>query len=150
MTNRRQFIKASGLLALAGSAPAFFQHALAATWPAAFGEKQLDSAVKSYFGNAYQQSDAITFDAPEIAENGSVVPVGVNYDGAVEKIAIFVEENPQPLAAAFDLTPKSVAGVATRIKMGKSSVVHAVVKTADGKVLGTAKTVKVTIGGCGG
>ena len=67
----------------------------------------------------------------------------------VESIGIIVSENPSPLAASFDLTPDAVAEVSTRIKMGKTSDVVAVVK-ANGQLYSTSKNVKVTIGGCGG
>jgi sulfur-oxidizing protein SoxY len=145
--NRRQILK---LMAAFAALPALAQRAFAAARPAAFEKKKLGEALESYFGkNAYAAGD-IKFKTPEIAENGSVVPVTVQYDGEAQKIAVLVEKNAQPLAAAFELTSKSAADVSTRIKMGESSIVHAVVQTADGKLLGVANEVKVTIGGCGG
>ena len=88
--------------------------------------------------------------APDIAENGAVVPVTVSSGIAnVESIAIIVDDNPSPLTAVFELGADAIADVSTRIKMGKTSTVLAVVK-ADGKLYGTQTEVKVTIGGCGG
>ena len=107
--------------------------------------------MQELFGSAdVSESSAIELNAPDIAENGAVVPVSVSstLDG-VESISIIVEENPAPLAASFDLTPNAVADVSTRLKMGKTSNVVAVVK-ADGKLYSATKEVKVTIGGCGG
>ena len=76
------------------------------------------------------------------------ISVATSLEGA-ESISVLVEENPQPLVASFDLTPGTMADVSTRIKMGKTSNVIAVVK-ANGKLYSTSKEVKVTIGGCGG
>ena len=79
-----------------------------------------------------------------------MVPVTVEYDGPAKTIAVLVRENPQPLAAAFQISPKALAHVSTRIKMGQSSIVTAMVQTEDGQLLSAAREVKVTIGGCGG
>jgi sulfur-oxidizing protein SoxY len=95
-------------------------------------------------------SDAIKIKAPDIAENGAVVPVSVSTDMAgVESIALLAEGNNTPLVATFMLGEGAVADVSTRIKMGKTSDVIAVVKSG-GKLHSARKSVKVTIGGCGG
>ena len=95
-------------------------------------------------------SSAITLDAPEIAENGAVVPITIETTlDNVQSISIVVEKNPRPLAIAFDIPPGTLPNVACRIKMGQTSPVMAVVKTDSG-LYSTAKEVKVTIGGCGG
>ncbi len=147
LTKRRLILKA----ALAGAALAALPRALLA-WPkTAFESDSADTAMKELFGaTATTPSDAITLTAPDIAENGAVVPVTVStsIEGA-ETIGIIVSENPSPLAASFDLTADSVPEVSTRIKMGKTSDVVAVVK-ANGQLYSTSKNVKVTIGGCGG
>lgn len=123
-----------------------------AAWPKeAFESKAIDEARASLFGDlALEESTAITIKAPDIAENGAVVPVTVSSSmQGVEKIAVLVEKNPQPLAASFDLSGQSEAFVATRIKMGKTSNV-VVMLSSGGKVYSARKEVKVTIGGCGG
>jgi sulfur-oxidizing protein SoxY len=66
-----------------------------------------------------------------------------------ESISIIAEKNASPLTASFLLGAGAEGFVSTRIKMGKTSNVVAVVK-ADGKMYSTSKEVKVTIGGCGG
>ena len=144
---RRNFLQ---FAALAGALSSLAQSAFA--WPAAaFGAEEPNGALAELFGGAAPAaSDAIKFKAPEIAENGAVVPVTVQYNGPAKTIAVLVEENPQPLAAAFQISPKALAHVATRIKMGTSSNVVALVQTADGQLLSAAREVKVTIGGCGG
>ena len=147
----KSFVAGGATILALGSGLFKPQHAWAA-WPKeAFDADDLDGAVQALFaGESAEVSDAITLKAPDIAENGAVVPITVKADIAnVESIGILVEHNPSPLAASFDLGPESVAEVSTRIKMGKTSNVIAMVK-ADGKLYSTMKEVKVTIGGCGG
>ena len=90
------------------------------------------------------------FKAPKIAENGAVVPVTIDASKltGVTSISILVENNSTPLAASFNMA--GAAGfVSTRIKMGKTSPVHAIVETASGTQM-LSKTITVTVGGCGG
>lgn len=145
---RRYLLKAG--IALAGIV-ALPSQLLAARPDAAFESKASEEAIKALFGTAdVSGSDAVVLTAPDIAENGAVVPIGVTTElDKVESIAVFVDGNPNPLVASFEIGPNAVADVSTRIKMGKTSLVRAVVK-ADGKVYGSQKEVKVTIGGCGG
>ena len=96
------------------------------------------------------ESSAISMKAPEIAENGAVVPVTISTTlPNVESISIVVEKNPRPLAASFEIPPGTLPEVSSRIKMGQTSQVMAVIKTDSG-VFSASKEVKVTIGGCGG
>ena len=102
-------------------------------------------------GTTATESKDITFvNAPDIAENGAVVPVGVQSKiPKTEMIAILVEKNPNSLSASFMIPEGTEAVVSTRVKMGQTSNIHAVVK-ADGKFYFATKEVKVTLGGCGG
>jgi sulfur-oxidizing protein SoxY len=123
-----------------------------AAWPkGAFEAKTVNDAMSGMFGtDLAPASDAIKLDAPDIAENGAVVPVKVTTDMAnVESITIIAENNQTPLIASFNLAANTQGYISTRIKMGKTSNVIAVVK-AGGKVYSARKEVKVTIGGCGG
>lgn len=123
-----------------------------ATWSeAAFTAKSIDATMQALFaGETAEVSADITLKAPDIAENGAVVPISVKTSLAnAESISILVENNPAPLAASYELTADSVADVSTRLKMGKTSNVIAIVK-ADGKLYSASREVKVTIGGCGG
>ena len=153
---RRTFLQSS----LAGSAVAVAVGAgllnarsvLAAAWPqAAFDAKSVQDAMSSLFGSAESTaSDDIKIKAPDIAENGAVVPVSVNTSIAgVSKIALITEKNANPLAASFDLGSTAKGFISTRLKMSKTSDVIAVVD-AGGKRYAARKNVKVTIGGCGG
>lgn len=115
-----------------------------------FDAKSIDDALAALGAGKPDASDAITIVAPDIAENGAVVPVGVTSSlNNVESISIMVEKNPNMVAANFHLPSGTVADVQTRIKMGQTSDVYAVVK-ADGKYFMAKKEIKVTLGGCGG
>jgi sulfur-oxidizing protein SoxY len=126
--------------------------AVVAAWnEKAFKAESVDDALAAAMGEASNTaSDAIKIKAPDIAENGAVVPVSVSTDMAdVESIALLAEGNNTPLVATFMLGEGAIADVSTRIKMGKTSDVIAIVKSG-GKLHSARKSVKVTIGGCGG
>jgi sulfur-oxidizing protein SoxY len=154
-TKRRKLLKgvlAGGTIGALVGAGLLTPRQLLAAWPeAAFDSDSLDGVMQALFSSASPEaSDRVSLKVPEIAENGAVVPIRVETDlENVESISIVVAENPSPLAATFEMTPHSIPNVSTRIKMGKTSQVLAVVK-ADGKLFSTQKEVKVTIGGCGG
>jgi sulfur-oxidizing protein SoxY len=152
---RRTFLKSAGVagsVAFAISAGLLKSgEVLAAAWNAnAFGAKTIADAMKAAGFDGATESKDIEIKAPEIAENGSVVPVEVtsNIPGTTS-IAMFVEKNPTPMVAQFDLLPGAEGYISTRIKMGQTSLVRVAVK-AGGKTYNATKEVKVTIGGCGG
>lgn len=121
-------------------------------WPeAAFSAKSVDDALTELLGsNAHEASEDIKIKAPDIAENGAVVPVTVESGmEGISSISIIAAGNQTPLIASFELGEGAAGFVSTRIKMAKTADVVAVVKAGD-KVYSTAKEVKVTIGGCGG
>lgn len=124
---------------------------LAAEWnKAAFDAKVLADALKSIGATSVADSDQIQLKAPEIAENGAIVPVEITSRiPGTQTIYIVADKNPQPLVAIFDVASPMEPFISTRIKMGESSKVRALVK-ADGKFYVTTQEVKVTIGGCGG
>jgi sulfur-oxidizing protein SoxY len=141
-------LKVATLLALAGVLP---RPALAAWNKGAFEAKSLADAVKAFGGNAPAESKDITLTAPDIAENGAVVPIGVATTlPGVRRMLILVEKNPNTLAAAFDVNDAIEPNFSTRVKMGQSSNVFGVAMLADGSVAFAQKEVKVTLGGCGG
>lgn len=127
--------------------------ASAAAWPtAAFDAENVDDAMNALYGTtSAEMSDAISFKAPDIAENGAVVPISIIAEiDKVDSVALLVPENPSPLAVTFEVGNPSKTTVGTRIKMGKTSPLIALVR-ADGKLYrADSKEVKVTIGGCGG
>jgi sulfur-oxidizing protein SoxY len=128
------------------------EDALASEWnKAAFETNNMDATLKALGGSTPAQSkDIAFFQTPDIAENGAVVPIGITSNiPKTESIAILVEKNPNMLAAVFDVPAGTDPSLSTRIKMGQSSNVYALVK-ADGKYYVASKEIKVTLGGCGG
>jgi sulfur-oxidizing protein SoxY len=153
---RRDVLKKGGGLTLLSlvAAAGFLKpgEAAAQSWnKGAFEAKSLDEAMKAFGGGAPAQSKDIMFvSTPDIAENGAVVPIGIaSAIPKTESIAILVEKNPNMLAANFEIPPGTEPAIGTRVKMGQSSNVYALVK-ADGKYFVAVKEIKVTLGGCGG
>ena len=152
---RRIFLKgslATGAVGMAvGTGLLTPRGSLAAWSKAAFGAKDVNAGTNALYGSSStDKSDKIKIKAPDIAENGAVVPVSVttSIDG-VSSISLFADKNATPLTAEFTLGPGTQGYVSTRIKMGKTANVIAVVKAGD-KLYSNSKEVKVTIGGCGG
>jgi sulfur-oxidizing protein SoxY len=116
----------------------------------AFKLKNEADAIKALYGRTAEPSDKVKLDAPEIAENGGVVPISVTTTlDKVTSISFFVAENPNALAASYKIPDGTIPGIANRLKMAKTSNVTAIVE-ADGKLYSATKEVKVTVGGCGG
>src|ERR1700688_3352643 len=116
----------------------------------AFRQKSDADAVKALYGKTAEASDKVKMDAPEIAENGAVVPISVSSTLAdVTSIAILVAENPNALAASYQIPAGTLPSVANRLKMAKTTNVIAIVE-AGGKLYSTSNEIKVTVGGCGG
>jgi len=151
--NRRDFMKLTGvfgLLAAAGLLSTREAFAQQQAWnKAAFETKSMADTYKILGGTPAESAD-ISITAPDIAENGAVVPVGVaSKIPNTQAVYILVEKNPNMLAAGFNIPQGTEANVATRIKMGQTSNVYALVKAGD-KFYVASKEVKVTLGGCGG
>jgi sulfur-oxidizing protein SoxY len=116
----------------------------------AFKQKGDADAIKALYGKTAEPSDKVKMDAPEIAENGAVVPISVSSTlDNVTSISILVAENPNALAASYRIPEGTLPSVANRLKMAKTTNVIAIVE-AGGKLYSTTKEVKVTVGGCGG
>ena len=151
--NRRDAMKAAGgasLLALLAAAGLVRPGDALAQAPGAFEVKTLPEAMKVLGAQNPADSSAILIKAPEIAENGAVVPVSVESKiPGTQSIALLIAKNQQPLAASFDIPAGTEPSVSTRVKMGESSDVYALVK-ADGKFFVAKKEIKITLGGCGG
>jgi sulfur-oxidizing protein SoxY len=153
LQTRRAVIKASGalgLLAAFGGALLKPGRALAARNQSAFDAKSAVDAMRALGLSNAQDSKDIQIRAPEIAENGAVVPIDItsNIPGTTA-ISVFIEKNPFPYTGTFDFSQGTMPYVHLRVKMGESSPVR-VVAAAGGRYYTAAKEVKVTIGGCGG
>jgi sulfur-oxidizing protein SoxY len=152
---RRSTLKAgggAGLLALLTAAGVIRPgETFAADWnKAAFELKTTQDALKALGASGPSPSADIVIRAADIAENGAVVPVGVESRiPGTQSISILIDKNPNALAASFDIPSGTEPSITTRVKMGQTSDVYALVK-ADGKFYVAKKEIKVTLGGCGG
>jgi sulfur-oxidizing protein SoxY len=150
MPNRRdsfkQILTLAGMLASAG----YPQFALAAYNKAAFETKSVNEAIKLQGGNAISESKDVLINAPDYAENGAAVALGVStLLPGVRKLLILIEKNPATLAASFQVSDAVESNFSTRVKMSQTSDVFVVAILSDGRALFAKKEVKVTIGGCG-
>lgn len=150
MQTRREALKAGIVAAGAlGSASLVASPAHAFT-KTAFDARTVAEAVKAFGAGPLVESPEVKVTGPEIAENGSVVPLGVSTTLAgARRLLLLVEKNPAPLVAMFNLGEAVDANFLIRSKMAQSSDVWAVAITADGKAFYAKKEVKVTLGGCG-
>ena len=149
---RRTVLKAAGLVAATLAAGLLRPvAALAAVWnKEAFAAKTLADALKSLRAAGAAESTDILIEAPQIAENGAVVPIEITSQVPNTKsIVVLIEKNPFPLTAKFDFLEGAVPFVKVNVKTGESSNVR-VLSEAGGKYYAALKEVKVTIGGCGG
>jgi sulfur-oxidizing protein SoxY len=152
---RRALVKGSGAaMALAVAAAAGLIRSgqvLAAEWnKAGFDSKSAEDALKSIGATNATKSDDILIKAPDIAENGAVVPIEVSSKiPNTQSISLVADKNPFPLIASFTLPSGTEPYVSVRIKMGQTSNLRALVN-AGGKYYVAMKEIKVTIGGCGG
>jgi sulfur-oxidizing protein SoxY len=138
------------MLAAAGVLRA--SHVSAQSWNKAIFETHGFDATLKALGIAKppMSKDVAFVSTPDIAENGAVVPIGVASTlPNTESIAILIENNPNMVAAVFDIPAGTEPSISTRVKMGETSNVYALVK-ADGKYWLASKEIKVTLGGCGG
>ncbi|MBC7733079.1 MAG: thiosulfate oxidation carrier protein SoxY [Bacteriovorax sp.] len=148
-TRRTVLKQGSALAALVACGLLTAPQARALADTAAFELKTMDEALKALGGTPADSNDII-ITSPDIAENGAVVPVAVTSKlPKTQEIYLVVENNPFPLTAGFMIPAGTDAFVSTRVKMGQSANIHAIVK-ADGKLYAARKETKVTLGGCGG
>jgi sulfur-oxidizing protein SoxY len=143
MINRRKFLTLVGAASPVAAALMAFPGTVLAT--------SVEDAEAALFpGSQAQPSGQVKLKAPQIAENGAVVPITVSTDlPDVSNISVLVDKNPNPLCASFKIDPALQPEISVRIRMGETSNVIALVE-AGGKTYQASQEVKVTIGGCGG
>ena len=148
------FDRRTMLLSVAGAASVL---ALRPDQATAQDAQILDAAIKKAVGDAKPAEGRIMLTLPEIAENGNTVPFELAVQSPmsdadhVKAVHIFAPGNPQVDVATFLFTPASgKAAVASRMRLAKTQDVTALAEMSDGKVFITKRTIKVTIGGCGG
>ncbi len=124
--------------------------ALAAWNKEAFGAKTPADAMKGIGVNDAVPNKDLVIEAPEIAENGAVVPIEIaSTIAGTKSIAVIIDKNPFPLVGKFDFLDDALPFVKLNVKMGQTSAVR-VIAEAGGKHYVATKNIKVTIGGCGG
>jgi sulfur-oxidizing protein SoxY len=154
MSTRRETLAHSAALAVAlitaGVLPK--QARAQAAWnSAAFDAKSVDDVMKALGAAKPVESKDIVLTAPDIAENGAVVPIAASTAlPNVRQLVFMIEKNPTTLAGSFEFTDAVETSVGTRVKMAQTSNVYAVALLGDGRTLYAKKEVKVTLGGCGG
>jgi sulfur-oxidizing protein SoxY len=116
----------------------------------AFGASSAAEALKGIGASGAAPSREILIEAPEIAENGAVVPIEITSKlPGTSSIAVVVDKNPFPLVGKFDFLEGAAPFVKLNVKMGETSNVR-VIAQAGGRSYVATKEIKVTIGGCGG
>jgi sulfur-oxidizing protein SoxY len=152
--NRRKFLGLGlGAAAVAAIPSSLSAVDFRATKPAAWTAKKVDAGIQALYGSASTtNSGDIKVKAPNIAENGAVIPITFSTKIKAKTISVFQDANPESTVAVFTMHPKSLANkdFGIRIKMMKTGKVTVVVEGTDGKLYSASKDVKVTIGGCGG
>jgi sulfur-oxidizing protein SoxY len=146
---RRDFLALIALMAAGGLLPAGV--ARAEEWnKTAFSAKNMDDLLRSLGAGAPKLSAEVVLVAPEIAENGAVVPVEIESKvPGTQSIAILIEKNPNILTATFDIPSGTLPWLQTRVKMAETCNVYILVN-ARAQFYYTTKEIKVTLGGCGG
>lgn len=148
--NRRNFLS----LGLGAMAVATIPAKLSAvnfreTKPKIWSSTKVDESIKELFGTNEAVEGSIELKAPDIAENGAVIPVSFKTDLKADTIAVFQDANPESTVAVFTIPKLAIIDYAIRIKLAKTGTVTVVAKAGD-KLYKVSKLVKVTIGGCGG
>ena len=153
MLTRRKFfnrISASSTFILAfGSWFTFPLRGLANWNQDAFHSRQYQTALESLYGSkVLEKTNNIKIQAPDVAENGASVPITVSTSiKGIETLSIFIENNPLPLIASYNLRQYAIPNFSVRVKIAKSSPIHVVVKS-QGKLLSSSKKIHVSVGGC--
>lgn len=149
--NRRNFLSLGlGAFAVASLAPSTLSAVdFRKTLPKAWTAVKLEDGIKDVFGTSATTQGKVKLKAPDIAENGAVIPVTVSSKLVGSKVAIFQDANPETTVAVFSVPEGGIIDYSIRIKLAKTGTVTAVVESG-GKLYSASKEVKVTIGGCGG
>jgi sulfur-oxidizing protein SoxY len=149
--DRRAFV-------LGASAVAAIMPFLAAPAAAQVAPQTWEEALKRLVGDAQPTTNGkLTLDLPEIAENGNMVPITVSVDSPmsekehVKAVHVLATANPQPSVVTFRFTLLSGrASASSRMRLARTQDVIALAELSDGKFIMVKRSVKVTIGGCGG
>jgi len=148
--SRRGFFRTAGVGAVAVAGVGI------SSTPVLADAAAMDAAIMKAAGGK-PKAGRISMKTPIIAENGGVVPIIIKVDSPmtdadhVKSVSLFVQNNPSPEVAVFHFSPANgTAEIKVNCRMAKTSKVVAVATMSDGSAFQADKTIKVTIGGCGG
>ena len=146
--SRRQALAALGAMALGMCAP--LRVWAQVTWNrAAFEARSALEALRALGAQSASESRDILIDAPQIAENGALVPIDITSQLAgTRTISVIAEKNPFPLAVRFEFRDGALPYARVNLKLSESTLVRVVVE-AGTRVYQHAREIKVTAGGCG-
>ena len=148
--NRRNFFSLGlGVVAISMAPSTLSAINFRDTMPKAWTASKVEEGMKEVFGSSTTVNSKVKLKAPDIAENGAVIPLTVSSKLAGSKVAIFQDANPESTVAVFTVPKGGIIDYSVRIKMAKTGTISAVVES-NGKLYAASKLVKVTIGGCGG
>ena len=118
---------------------------------AAFDAHTLPDLLKALGLPTPVSSREISLQAPELSEDGAVIPVSVACTlPGVQRLLLCLDKNPSTLACLFEPGPAVDASFATRFKLQQTSAVHAIAVLADGRLLSASREVRITLSGCAG
>lgn len=147
-SSRRDFLKTGSMAALA---------AVLAPHMALAEEAEVKAALEKLYSGKTMAAGKIKLDLPQIAENGLVVPIGVDVESPmteqdyVKAVHVFADGNPLPGVVSYRFTPDcGKASASTRMRLAKTQNIIAVAEMSNGSLFTAKQEVKVTIGGCGG
>jgi sulfur-oxidizing protein SoxY len=113
--------------------------------------------MKKLFAEKPMLEGKVKIDAPQIAENGLVVPINIEVDSPmteadhVKAIYVFADGNPLPNVVTYKFTPAcGKAAASTRMRLAQTQNVICVAEMSNGTLHMAKAEIKVTIGGCGG
>ncbi len=146
--SRREFLKTGSLAMLA---------AVLAPHMVMAEEADVKAAIEKLYAGKSMASGKIKLDLPQIAENGLVVPVGIEIESPmtdgdyVKAVHIFADGNPLPGVISYKFTPDcGKASASARMRLARTQNIVAVAEMSNGSLFTAKQEVKVTIGGCGG
>ncbi len=143
---RRRSVIANGLLALTGLWPV-----LGRTGPSsAFEARRFQELLAALGGSDPVESPLLRLSAPDMADDGSSVPLGIGTALAgVRQLLLLAEHNPSALIASFRPGQGIAPDFSLQAKLVESSEVYAVALLADGQACFARKSILVVKGACG-
>lgn len=151
---RRKFLKASAnalILPWIGTGLLIPQCVLAADWRReAFEAGNIDDALTASSHAQAVETNDITINAPDIAENGARVEIEIlSKIPGTRSLAVFADHNPTPLNAILTFSGQAMPYAKVQLKLAEDTRLRVVAKTTDDKRYVAYRDIGVIVGGCG-